>query len=306
LFKTDSCVIINDATTYTYNTLTSITPITIVRCFGLSTVLFGSQFFFGLAFDATQVALLHIRFLSFTFARCQRLELSTLISLWGLFCGKKRNVLRMRYDTLKYDHMQLLLGTILFTICLFMFTTILVYHCYFAILNYSAELFLCGCWWSGFMVVEGVARSDFVATSTRRKQYDAKDAWIGRGVQFLPVRLADTSYVDCLLENICAILLDDNEKAPILKREQFTAGQKCTKCLYPNLSISSERFSAMKVSFPSNSDFSIIATVFCSFIVSKISLIIIFIKSLVFGTPFPIASALVGFVRIQRQDHDHM
>ena len=83
-----------------------------------------------------QVALLHIRFLSSIFAARQRLELSTLISLWGLFCGKKGNVLRVRYDTLKYDHMQLLLGTILFTICLFMFTTILVYHCFFAIMNY--------------------------------------------------------------------------------------------------------------------------------------------------------------------------
>ena len=155
------------------------------------------------------------------------------------------------------------------------------------------------------MIVEGIAWSDFVATSTRRKQYDGMDTWIGRGVQFLPVILADTPNVDCLLGDIRAILLDDNEKSPMLKREQFNAGQKCTKYLYPYLSISSERFSAMKVSFPSNSDFSIIATVFCSFIVSKISLIIIFIKSLVFGTPFPIASALVGFVRIQRQDHDH-
>jgi hypothetical protein len=304
LFKTDSCIIIKAATTHTDNSLTSIMPTTFVRCLGLFTVLFGSQFFFGLAFDMTQVALLHIRFLSFTFAALQRVELSTLISLWGLFCGKKRNVLRVRYDTLKYDHMQLLLGIILFTICLFMFTTILVYHCYFAIMNYSAEVFLCGCWWFGFMFVEGVARCDFVVISTRRSQNDAKDTWIGRGVQFLPVRLPHTPYVDCLLENVGAIF-DDSEKAPIHKREQFNAGQKCTKYLHPHVSISSERFSAMKVTFPSNSDFSIIATVFCSFVLSKISLIVTFLQSLVFGTPIPTTSALVDFVRIQRQDHDH-
>ena len=136
LFKTDSCFDITDDTKPTYHTLTSTLPTTFVRCIGISTILFGSQFLFGFAFDLTQVALLHIRFLSSIFAACQRLESSTLISLWGLFCGKKGNVLRVRYDTLKYDHMQLLLGTILFTICLFMFTTILVYHCFFAIMNY--------------------------------------------------------------------------------------------------------------------------------------------------------------------------
>ena len=155
------------------------------------------------------------------------------------------------------------------------------------------------------MIVEGIAWSDFVATSTRRKQYDGMDTWIGRGVQFIPVILADTPHVDCLLGNIRAILLDDNEKSPMLKREQFNAGQKCTKYLYPHLSISSEKFSATKVTFPSSSDFSIIATVFRSFIVSKFSLIIALIKSLIFGTPFPIASALVDFVRTRRRDHDH-
>jgi len=292
LFKTDSCFDITDDTKPTYHTLTSTLPTTCVRCLGTSTILFGSQFFFGFAFDLTQVALLHIRFLSSIFAACQRLELSTLISLWGLFCGKKGNVLRMRYDTLKYDHMQLLLGTILFTICLFMFTTILVYHCFFAIMNYLAELFLCGCWWFGFMVVEGIARCDFIVTSSRRRQNGTEKTWLGRGMQFHPVRLFDTSYFDCILGNIGTIL-DDNKKAPILRRQRFTHDQEFTKNLHSHVSISSKRLLVVKATFPSNSDSTIITTAFCSFVVSKTSRITTFLQSLVFGTPCPMASSLV-------------
>ena len=292
LFKTDSCFDITDATKHTYDTHILTLPTTFVRCLGLSTILFGSQFFFGFAFDLTQVALLHVRFLSSIFAACQRLELSTLISLWGLFCGKKGNVLRVRYDTLKYDHMQLLLGTILFTICLFMFTTILVYHCFFAIMNFLAELFLCGCWWLGFMVVEGIARCDFIVISSRRRQNGTEKTWIGRGMQFRPVRLFDTSYFDCLLGNVGAIL-DDNKKAPILRRQQLTSGQESTQKLNYHVSISSKRLLVVRATFPSSSDASIIATAFCSFIMIKTSRITTFLQSLVLGTPCPIASALV-------------
>lgn len=295
LFKNESCVDIIDANTHTYNNFTfTVAPTTFVKCLGISTILFGSQFFFGFAFDLTQVALLHIRFLSSVFAACQRLELSTLVSLWGLFCGKKRNVLRLRYDTLKYDHMQLLLGTILFTICLFMFTTILVYHCFFATMNYLAELFLCGCWWFGFMAVEGIARCDFIVTSTRRRQNYAEKTWIGREMQFLPVRISDTSHVDCLLENIGSIL-GGNTKALIFRKQQFKSGQgqECTKHLFPHVSISSKRLSVMKVKFPSNSDSSIIATACCSFVMSKTTQIVSFLRCLVFGTPCLISSALV-------------
>jgi hypothetical protein len=39
-----------------------------------------------------------------------------------------------------YDYLQLLLGTILFAIALFLFTTVLVYHTFFAVLNLAAAL----------------------------------------------------------------------------------------------------------------------------------------------------------------------
>lgn len=60
-------------------------------------------------------------------------------ALWRLFCGKKYNVLRERTDTMEYDSMQLLLGTLVFAIVLFLFTTILVYHAFFMCLFIAAS-----------------------------------------------------------------------------------------------------------------------------------------------------------------------
>jgi hypothetical protein len=79
-------------------------------------------------------------------------------------------------------------------------------------MKYLADYFLCGCWWFGFMVVEGKARCDV----TGRRQNDTEMTRIGLGMQFCHVRLFDVSYFDCLFGNIGAIL-GDNKKAPILR-----------------------------------------------------------------------------------------
>ncbi|KIO32566.1 hypothetical protein M407DRAFT_18607 [Tulasnella calospora MUT 4182] len=59
--------------------------------------------------------------------------LSVFGSLWRLFRGKRRNVLRNRTDSWDYDLDQLLLGTILFTLLAFLFPTVLVYYALFAL-----------------------------------------------------------------------------------------------------------------------------------------------------------------------------
>lgn len=59
-------------------------------------------------------------------------QLTIIISLFHLFRGKKRNVLRNRIDNCDYDLDQLLLGTILFTLLFFLLPTVVVFYLTFA------------------------------------------------------------------------------------------------------------------------------------------------------------------------------
>jgi hypothetical protein len=94
----------------------------------------------ALLFDLFRIATVHISVFAACFRNIYRSELYMLAALWRLFRGKKRNILRKRTDSMAYDSMQLLLGTIVFAIALFLFTTVLVYHTFFAILNLAAAL----------------------------------------------------------------------------------------------------------------------------------------------------------------------
>ncbi|KAI9479602.1 N-acetylglucosaminyl transferase component-domain-containing protein [Zychaea mexicana] len=68
-----------------------------------------------------------------TAARIFNWQLITLYSLFNLFRGKKRNMLRHRIDACDYDLDQLLLGTCLFTLLTFLFPTVLIYYVTFAL-----------------------------------------------------------------------------------------------------------------------------------------------------------------------------
>ena len=94
---------------------------------GIFSSLFGVSLTLSLFYDMTAIATFRFYCISRIFIKILNAEISTFSSLWHLFRGKKINILRKRSDTLEYDFMQLLLGMILFTICLFLFTTILVY-----------------------------------------------------------------------------------------------------------------------------------------------------------------------------------
>ncbi len=54
-----------------------------------------------------------------------------LASLWRLFRGKKWNVLRQRVDSASYDVDQLFIGTLLFTVLLFLLPTTALYYIVF-------------------------------------------------------------------------------------------------------------------------------------------------------------------------------
>ncbi|XP_076998429.1 phosphatidylinositol N-acetylglucosaminyltransferase subunit Q [Tamandua tetradactyla] len=68
-------------------------------------------------------------------ARLYHLKIHGLSSLWRLFRGKKWNVLRQRVDSCSYDLDQLFIGTLLFTILVFLLPTTALYYLVFTLLR---------------------------------------------------------------------------------------------------------------------------------------------------------------------------
>jgi phosphatidylinositol glycan class Q protein len=82
--------------------------------------------------DLVSLLTLHIYSFYIASARIFNWQLTIILSLFHLFRGKKRNVLRNRIDSCDYDLDQLLLGTILFTLLFFLLPTVFVFYLTFA------------------------------------------------------------------------------------------------------------------------------------------------------------------------------
>ena len=82
--------------------------------------------------DLVSLLTLHIYSFYVASARIYNWQLTIIFSLFHLFRGKKRNVLRNRIDSCDYDLDQLLLGTILFTLLFFLLPTVFVFYLTFA------------------------------------------------------------------------------------------------------------------------------------------------------------------------------
>lgn len=73
--------------------------------------------------------------LNFVFFRLYGLQFKGLVSLSKLFIGKKQNPLRERVDSLQYTHNQLFIGTLGFTVLLFLLPTTLLYYSVFTVVS---------------------------------------------------------------------------------------------------------------------------------------------------------------------------
>lgn len=82
--------------------------------------------------DLISLLTMHIYSFYVASAKIYNWQLTIIISLFHLFRGKKRNVLRNRIDSCDYDLDQLLLGTILFTLLFFLLPTVFVFYLTFA------------------------------------------------------------------------------------------------------------------------------------------------------------------------------
>ena len=104
---------------------------TIIRAFGFAGFA-GASMPLSLASDLLSVCTLHVFCFYVASARIYGWQLTIITSLFHLFRGKKRNVLRSRIDSCDYELDQLLLGTILFTLLFFLLPTVGVFYMTFA------------------------------------------------------------------------------------------------------------------------------------------------------------------------------
>lgn len=101
---------------------------------GLSAAL-GLSLFLSLLSDMIALLTFHIYCFYVYGARLYCLKIYGLSSLWRLFRGKKWNVLRQRVDSCSYDLDQLFIGTLLFTVLLFLLPTTALYYLVFTLLR---------------------------------------------------------------------------------------------------------------------------------------------------------------------------
>lgn len=103
----------------------------LIYLFGLSGFV-GATFPIALIADFISFLTIQIYSCYLASARIYNWQLTSLVSLFHLFRGKRRNVLRNRIDSVDYDLDQLLLGTLLFTLLTFLLPTVLVFYLTFA------------------------------------------------------------------------------------------------------------------------------------------------------------------------------
>ncbi|KAI1619822.1 N-acetylglucosaminyl transferase component-domain-containing protein [Exophiala viscosa] len=120
---------------------------TIVYIIGVSSFA-GASMPIAICSDLLSLTTLHIYSFYVASARIFNWQLTIITSLFHLFRGKKRNVLRNRIDNCDYDLDQLLLGTILFTLLFFLLPTVVVFYLTFAlarmtIISFKATLDTC-------------------------------------------------------------------------------------------------------------------------------------------------------------------
>lgn len=100
-----------------------------------NSALLGLTLLLSIVSDALSVLALHIRLshaaASFVFS----LQRDSLSGLFNLFRGKRWNVLRQRTDSYQYDIDQLFLGTVLFTVSIFLMPTTTSYAGFFAAIH---------------------------------------------------------------------------------------------------------------------------------------------------------------------------
>nr|CAD7204166.1 unnamed protein product [Timema douglasi] len=108
----------------------------IFLCFGY----LGLTFQVSILIDLLGLVSFHVYCIYVYAARLYSLQLSGLLALFRLFLGKKYNPLRGRVDSCQYSPDQLFVGTLAFTILLFLLPTTFMYYIVFTTMEVGAIL----------------------------------------------------------------------------------------------------------------------------------------------------------------------
>lgn len=107
----------------------------IVRTVSLTGAIFGFSTMITLFSDFLSFMNMHVYWLYTAIAKACSLQLAALSSLWLLFRGKKKNVMKRCIDSCHYSTEQLLVGTLLFCTLFFLLPTSGSYFLFFVILR---------------------------------------------------------------------------------------------------------------------------------------------------------------------------
>ncbi|XP_017769933.1 PREDICTED: phosphatidylinositol N-acetylglucosaminyltransferase subunit Q [Nicrophorus vespilloides] len=97
--------------------------------------LMGVSFQIALMSDLIGFLSFHVYCIYVYAARLYGIQIYGLRSLWKLFIGRKYNPLRNRVDSCEYTHNQLFVGTLGFTVLLFLLPTVFIYYAVFTALR---------------------------------------------------------------------------------------------------------------------------------------------------------------------------
>ncbi|ETB56764.1 hypothetical protein YYC_05148 [Plasmodium yoelii 17X] len=113
----------------------------IINFFNISSLL-GLSIFLSLTIDYLRFATVHVTIIFFFFKKIFSIFHSTMYSLYLLFNGKKWNVLKSRVDTNYYTNKEVILGTMLFAILIFLFPTVVILLFVFGIVYFAIKGFI--------------------------------------------------------------------------------------------------------------------------------------------------------------------
>ncbi|XBW36988.1 hypothetical protein QEN19_002568 [Hanseniaspora menglaensis] len=121
------------------------TVIFLIDVISLLTQCFGMTFAVAIVIDYLSILTLHFKLFYKISSKLYSWQLSLLISLFYLFCGKKYNTLRNRVDSEDYSLEVLLIGVLIFMILIFLIPTIVGFYLIYTCLQYIStilEIFL--------------------------------------------------------------------------------------------------------------------------------------------------------------------